>query len=358
MTLFADQIAEEINRDFDGSLAISLPATFLILLIAFGAVVAAGVPLVYAISALCGAFGLFGIFSQTVEPVSPFAAQFIVLVGLAVAVDYSLFMITRFRSERRAGRDKLEAIEVASATSGRAVLFSGMAVMVSLAGLFLLPDSLFQSIAIGTIAVIFVSMVGSLLFMPAMLSILGDGVNRGGIPLLGRLRSGGSGAPSRGFWAPIVRGVMGHPIAATVAATAALLLLASPVTRLHLGETDLSVFPDRVDGVQAVQALGAHWPQGTLLKLDVVVTERRRSGHAGGDPEARARPSDDPRPQRTGPAHDLTGRFGGVPLGRHVGHPERRCQLAGGPPGTVSDRAGDLRRPCAASGPTSAATRP
>ena len=191
MTLFADQIAEEINRDFDGSLAISLPATFLILLIAFGAVVAAGVPLVYAVSALCGAFGLFGIFSRTVEPVSPFAAQFIVLVGLAVAVDYSLFMITRFRSERRAGRDKLEAIEVASATSGRAVLFSGMAVMVSLAGLFLLPDSLFQSIAIGTIAVIFVSMVGSLLFMPAMLSILGDGVNRGGIPLLARLRSGG-----------------------------------------------------------------------------------------------------------------------------------------------------------------------
>ena len=358
MTLFADQIAEEINRDFDGSLAISLPATFLILLIAFGAVVAAGVPLVYAISALCGAFGLFGIFSQTVEPVSPFAAQFIVLVGLAVAVDYSLFMITRFRSERRAGRDKLEAIEVASATSGRAVLFSGMAVMVSLAGLFLLPDSLFQSIAIGTIAVIFVSMVGSLLFMPAMLSILGDGVNRGGIPLLGRLRSGGSGAPSRGFWAPIVRGVMGHPIAATVAATAALLSLASPVTRLHLGETDLSVFPDRVDGVQAVQALGDPLAAGNTPEAGCGRHQRRRSGHAGGDPEARARPSDRSQASADRPSSPPHRTVACVPLGRHVGHPERRCQLAGGPPGTVSDRAGDLRRPWRRQGLRRWATRP
>ena len=103
------------------------------------------------------AFGMFGIFSQLVEPVSPYASQLIVLVGLAVAIDYSLFMITRFRSERRAGRDKLAAIELASSTAGRAVFFSGLAVMISLAGLFLLPVSIFQSMAIGTIAVIAVS---------------------------------------------------------------------------------------------------------------------------------------------------------------------------------------------------------
>ncbi len=266
-TLLNDQMAEEINRDLDGALKISLPATFLILLIAFGALVAACVPLVLAITALLGAFGILGIFSQVVEPVSPYASQVIVLIGLAVAIDYSLFMITRFRSERQAGRDRLAAIEVASSTAGRAVFFSGIAVMISLAGLFLIPVAVFQTMAIGTIAVILVSVLGSLVFLPAVLSILGDGVNRGAIPVLARSRGDGGGA-----WARIVHVVMNHPIAAVLATTTVLLALASPVTQLRLGEPDISVIPDTVDGVQAVEALRAHWPQGTLLTLDVVVT--------------------------------------------------------------------------------------
>jgi uncharacterized membrane protein YdfJ with MMPL/SSD domain len=270
-TLLADQMSEEINRDMDGTSALSLPAAFLILLLAFGALVAAGVPLVFAVSALCAAFGIFGIFSRTVEPVSPFAAQFILLIGLAVAVDYSLFLITRFRSGRRAGLDRLTAIEVASATSGRAVLFSGIAVMISLAGLFLLPDPLFQSIAIGTIAVVSVSVVGSLVFLPAVLAILGDRIDRGLIPFISR-HAGVAGRSRRLGWAPVVRAVMRHPIIAVLVSSAALLALASPTTRLHLGEMDTSVLPSNLDGVQAVEALGAHWPGGTLLRLDVVVT--------------------------------------------------------------------------------------
>ncbi len=266
-TLLNDQMAEEINRDLDGALRISLPATFLILLIAFGALVAACVPLVLAITALLGAFGIVGIFSQAVEPVSPYAGQVIVLIGLAVAIDYSLFMITRFRSERQAGRDRLAAIEVASSTAGRAVFFSGIAVMISLAGLFLIPVAVFQTMAIGTIAVILVSVLGSLVFLPAVLAILGDGVNRGAIPVLAHRRGDGGGA-----WARIVHAVMNRPIVAALAATAVLLALAAPVTQLRLGEPDISVIPDTVDGVQAVEALRAHWPQGTLLTLDVVVT--------------------------------------------------------------------------------------
>ena len=280
-TLLADQMTEEINRDMDGSTALSLPVTFLILMLAFGALVAAGVPLLFAISSLCAAFGIFGIFSQTVEPVSPFAAQFIMLIGLAVAVDYSLFMITRFRTARRAGSDRLTAIEITSATSGRAVLFSGMAVMISLAGLFLLPDPLFQSMAIGTIAVVFVSVVGSLVFLPAVLAILGDGIDRGRIPFISRIRGGdgdgdGDGGPGsrtrRMGWASLVRAVMRHPVAAVLVSGATLLVLASPTTRLHLGEMDTSVLPANLDGVQAVEALGEHWPAGTLLRLNVVVT--------------------------------------------------------------------------------------
>ena len=134
-TLTNDQIGTVVNSDLDGSLRISLPATFVILVLAFGAVVAAFVPLFLAITALLAAFGLLGIYSEAVSPVSPYATQLVVLIGLAVAVDYSLFMVTRFRSERRAGRPKLAAIETASATAGRAVFFSGLAVMISLAGI-------------------------------------------------------------------------------------------------------------------------------------------------------------------------------------------------------------------------------
>ena len=135
------------------------------------------VPLVLAITSLLAAFGILGIYSQIVGPVSPNATQLIVLIGLAVAVDYSLFMITRFRVERRAGRDRAKAIEVSSSTAGRAVFFSGLAVMISLAGLITLGISLFTSMAIGTISVVLVSVIGSLTFLPATLSILGDRVN-------------------------------------------------------------------------------------------------------------------------------------------------------------------------------------
>ncbi len=266
-TLINDQMAEEIDRDLDGALKISLPATFLILVVAFGALVAACVPLILAITALLGAFGIVGIFSQTVEPVSPYAGQVIVLIGLAVAIDYSLFMITRFRSERRVGRDRLAAIEVASSTAGRAVFFSGLAVMISLAGLFLIPVAVFQTMAIGTIAVILLSVLGSLVFLPAVLSILGDRVNRGAIPVLARTRGDGR------VWARIVHAVMNRPIVAALAATTVLLALASPVTQLRLGEPDISVIPATVDGVQAVEALRTHWPQGTLLTLDVAITQ-------------------------------------------------------------------------------------
>ena len=126
---------------------LTIPATFIILLIAFGAVVASVVPLVLAITSLIAAFGILGIFSQLVEPVSPNAVQLIVLIGLAVAIDYSLFMITRFRTERRAGKPIPLAIEIASSTAGRAVFFSGLAVMISLAGLFTLGVALFSSMA-------------------------------------------------------------------------------------------------------------------------------------------------------------------------------------------------------------------
>ncbi len=261
-------IQELVNGGLDASLRLTIPLTFLILLIAFGAVVAAVVPLVLAITALLAAFGILGLYSQVVAPVSAYATQLVVLIGLAVAVDYSLFMITRFRTERRHGRAKPDAIRVASATAGRAVFFSGLAVMFSIGGLFLLDDVLFRSMAVGTIAVVLIAVIGSLTFLPATLAILGDGVNRLRVPYIGRPRPEGSG-----LWAVVVRAVMRRPVIAFVAAAGLLLVMAVPALRLHMGQSDFASFPDRIDAVQGVNLLNEKWPQGSTLALQVVVTK-------------------------------------------------------------------------------------
>ena len=336
-TLTNGEISELINGGLDNSLLLTIPLTFGILLIAFGAVVAALIPLVLAVTALLAAFGVLALYSQAVAAVSPYANQLVVLIGLAVAVDYSLFMVTRFRTERRrrggqraaavpravlirrlvlavlaialpvgagalwnadrgalsaaaigtaVGVDvvivawavrrlmdhgdptpKLAAIEASSATAGRAVFFSGLAVMISIAGLLFLDDPLFHSMAIGTIAVVAVAVIGSLTFLPAVLAILGDGVNGLRIPFIGRERPEGSG-----IWAVVVRGVMRRPIIAAAAIGIALFALATPAIRLHMGQADFSSFPDSLDGVQAINLLTEKWPTGAELDLAVVVT--------------------------------------------------------------------------------------
>jgi uncharacterized membrane protein YdfJ with MMPL/SSD domain len=270
-TWINDDINEIVRQDLDNSLKITIPLTFIILLIAFGAVSAAVVPLILAITALLAAFGLLSIYSQVISPVSPYATQLVVLIGLAVAVDYSLFMITRFRAERRKGREKLLAIEVASSTAGRAVFFSGVIVMVSLAGLFILDDPLFRSMAIGTIGVVLVSVLGSLTFLPAVLSILGNGINWGRIPYFGRERDEGSG-----FWSKLVSNVMKQPVILGLIGTILLLAIAYPVLHLKLGLIDIDSFPDSIEGVQAIKLMGEKWPQGTTLQLTTVVTQANK----------------------------------------------------------------------------------
>jgi RND superfamily putative drug exporter len=292
-TFISADINELISQGLDESLRLTIPLTFLILLIAFGAIIAAIVPMVLAITALLAAFGILGIYSQVFGAVSPNATQLIVLIGLAVAVDYSLFMITRFRVERRASRERAKAIEVSSSTAGRAVFFSGLAVMISLAGLITLGISLFTSMAIGTISVVLVSVLGSLTFLPATLSILGDRVNAGRpaawlprlaafLPL-GPIRVLGRSAlawldhratrhEGSGFWGRLVTGVMRRPIPMTIVSAGLLLLLAIPVLQLRTGNTDITAFPDSIDGVAGIKLLNQKWPQGTELHLQIVVT--------------------------------------------------------------------------------------
>lgn len=266
--LLNNQADDSISSSLDSSLAITLPLTFVILLLAFGAVAAAFVPLMLGITSLLAAFGFLAIYSNTISKVDSDASQLIVLIGLAVSVDYSLFVITRYRNELRHGRDKLAAIEIASSTAGRAVFFSGITVMISLAGLFFLPSTIFSSMAAGTIAVVLFSVIGSLTFLPAVLSIFGKKLNWGRIPFFGRDREAGSG-----IWGRLVKAVMHHPIVFVLISLVLLVSLASPFIHLKMGNNSIEGLPDSLDSVQAYNMLNQKWPQGTTLQLYVMVTK-------------------------------------------------------------------------------------
>ena len=180
---------ETLGKDFKRAEMFSLPVTLAILLIAFGALIAAAVPLLLALSAVAAAIGLSAAASQLVPAVDA-VNSVILLIGMAVGVDYSLFYLRREREERAKGRGHVDAVEIAAATSGHAVVVSGTAVIISMAGLFLARDAVFSSFAVGSILVVAVAVVGSLTVLPAMLAKLGRWVDRPRIPLLWRLTAG------------------------------------------------------------------------------------------------------------------------------------------------------------------------
>jgi RND superfamily putative drug exporter len=286
-----------ISSDLDGSLRFTVPITFLILLLAFGAIMASLVPLVLALTSLAAGYGLLSLYSQAVGPVSANASQLIVLMGLAVAVDYSLFMVTRFRTERQRGESVHAAIETSSSTAGRAVFFSGIAVIISLGGLLTLGISLFTSMAVGTMGVVAVSVIGSLTFLPATLAIVGDRVNMGRpttwLPQIARrlpigaISSRGESAmrvlerratrpPGSGFWARLVNAVMARPVVLTILSAAVLLAVASPALRLRTGTTEITGLPSSIDGIAGIKLIDEKFPFGQDLTLDVVVTQPQR----------------------------------------------------------------------------------
>ena len=180
----------------------------MILLLVFGSAVAALIPLLLAITAVMATTALIAMPSQFI-PVDEQIAEVILLIGLAVGIDYSLFYLRREREERAAGRSEHAALEAAAATSGRAVLISGVTVLIAMAGMFLSGDKTFMSFSIGTMMVVAVAMLGSLTVLPALLGRLGDKVEKGRIPFLGRLRS--KNGESR-FWGAILDRVLRRPV--------------------------------------------------------------------------------------------------------------------------------------------------
>ena len=248
------------DDDFKKAETLSLPITLVILLIAFGTLVAAGLPLLLALSAVAGTIGLVSLFSQALA-VDQAITSVILLIGLAVGIDYALFYLRREREERAAGRDPEAALEAAAATSGRAVLISGFTVMVAMSGMYFTGSSTFSSFATGTIIVVAVAMVGSITVLPALLSKLGDKVDKGRIPLLHRLRA--RNGESR-FWGPILDSVLRRPLISAVAATAVLLVLAFPAFSLKTGVPGTDTLPRDLAVMQSFDRIEAAFPGGPL----------------------------------------------------------------------------------------------
>jgi RND superfamily putative drug exporter len=223
-------LEESFGKDLERAGLFSLPLTLAILVVAFGALVAAGIPLLLGLSAVLATLGLTALTSQ-ILPVDDAVSAIVLLVGLAVGVDYSLFYLRREREERAAGRSEQAALEAAAATSGRSVLVSGLTVIVAMAGMFLTGDPTFSSLALATILVVAVAVLGSLTVLPALLSRLGDKVERGRIPFVSRLRRDDSEGR---FWGAIVDRVLRRPVLWAAVSGGTLVALAAPALQLQL----------------------------------------------------------------------------------------------------------------------------
>ena len=259
------EVNKMVEEDFGRIMLISLGLGLIIMLLAFRAVVAALIPLTMAVFAIFIANGLAAVVSQSYA-LNESYTEMILLLGLAVGIDYSLFIVSRYRRERDAGKAKLDAITVASNTTGRAVFYAGLTVVVSLAGLMLTNHPIFMSLALGAILVVLVTIVGSLTFLPALLSVLGDKVNRLRIPFLGRV--GGEGV-----WDAITNKVMARPANFAGITAAALIALSIPTLFLNLGfPTGSKAFNGAVSGKQAIRLLEDHFTSGSTDPAFVVVS--------------------------------------------------------------------------------------
>jgi uncharacterized membrane protein YdfJ with MMPL/SSD domain len=257
--LFADQLKTAGER--------SIPITIIVLLLVFGALVAVGVPLLLALSGVIATVGLVALPSHLV-PMDSNVSAVILLIGLAVGVDYSLFYLKREREERAAGKDHRAALEAAAATSGRSVLISGLTVMIAMAGMLFAGDKSYLGFGIATMMVVGVAMLGSLTVLPALLSKLGDRVEKGKIPYLHRLRRDSG---ENRFWKKVLSPAMRRPGIAAAVAGGALLVLALPVLNLHTAQSGLNALPNSAPTVETIKKIGDSFSNGEVSQTQIAI---------------------------------------------------------------------------------------
>jgi putative drug exporter of the RND superfamily len=269
-----------LDRDFNelsqsdlqhGELRVGLPAALIILLLVFGAVVAGLVPLLITLPSIAVALGLVAVLAHAFS-LSVFVINMLTGMGLALAIDYSLFVVSRFREERGRGRELLDAIAGSATTANRAVVFSGTTFVIAMFGMLIVPSSIMRSLAVGAIVVGIVSVVASATLLPALLRLLGDNVDRLRIPLVGR-RSLEAANPEGRFWGAIVRVVLRRPGMSLALSVALLLALAAPIFGMHVGTSGVTALPDRFASKQGFAALQRNFPSATSDPVEIVVTE-------------------------------------------------------------------------------------
>ena len=292
-------VNDTIQADVGKAGMLSLPVTLTVLLVALGALVAASIPLVLALTSVLATMAVVAIPSQ-IFPLDGNTNALILLIGLAVGVDYALFYMRREREERAAGRSTKDALQAAASTSGRAVLISGLTVIIAMAGMYITGDAMFISFAVATVTVVAVAMTSTLLVLPAVLAWLGDRVEKGRIPFIGRRRKP-IGSESR-FWSAVTSRVMRHPVASTLVAGGLLVALAIPALGMNVVETgtddlpkDLPIvetyerfteaFPEEANGVEVAVKADDVTSGPTAAAIDQLVSEAEASGTAIGESE-------------------------------------------------------------------------
>ena len=280
---FAVDITGEftVGRDFErvseedlqqGELQFGLPAALIVLLLVFGTLVGALIPMTMAVLSIIVALAMVAVIGQFFE-VNLFVTNMLVAMGLALGIDYSLFIVSRLREERAKRLSHREAILNVASTATRAVVLSGTAFSLALLGMFLVPDTILRSLALGAIVVAVVSIAVALTFHPALLMVLGDRIDKLSVPWLGKRVSASAGTEGR-FWGGAVRAVVRHPTFSLVAAVALLLLATSPLLGLKLGASGPSSLPDDSVAKQGLIALERDFPAGATDPVEVVVDTR------------------------------------------------------------------------------------
>ncbi|MCH7553707.1 MAG: MMPL family transporter [Chloroflexi bacterium] len=241
-----------------------------ILVLVFGALVAAILPVVTAAVSIIIAIGLAALVGQ-IGQLSFFVTNMITMIGLAVGIDYSLFIVQRYREERSNGLDKLDAIERSGGTAGRAVFFSGVTVILALFGMLIVPNTIFISLGLGAILVTIVALAASMTLLPAMLSILGDRVNKGRIPLVSRSQNAFDEQKPGGFWDTITHAVMGKPVLSLFLAGGLLIVLAIPFLDLKTGFNSTDTLPDSLTAKRGFLILDKEFSAGEAAPSEIVI---------------------------------------------------------------------------------------
>jgi RND superfamily putative drug exporter len=286
--------------------SIGIGAALVVLIVVFGAIIAALLPIFLAIGAIVLALGVVSVIGQWMD-FSIFVVNMASMMGLAVGIDYSLFIVSRYREERAHGRDKLDAIAASGATANRAVFFSGMTVVLALVGMLLIPTTIFQSLALGAISVVLAAVLASMTLLPAILSLLGDRVNA--LRVLRRKSVPGSPTRTGGFWDRLTHGVMRRPVVALVLGAGLLVAAGWSYFDINTGFSGISTLPDDMPSKRAFAVLTTEFSGGVTQPVEIAIDAPASETAEGVDALERFLSSDEgfgPALVQTNPAESVT----------------------------------------------------